>query len=64
MNNKITSGNGRRMCLNRKELSSYLGCGLTTVDRISREAEAKVKVGRRILILTEKVDEYLRKSVE
>ncbi|WP_343083958.1 hypothetical protein [Blautia producta] len=64
MNNRITSGNGKRMCLNRRELSSYLGCGQATADRISREAQARVRVGRRILILTEKVDDYLRSSAE
>lgn len=64
MNNKITSGKGKRMCLNRKELSSYLGCGQATADRISYEAQARIRVGRRILILTEKIDDYLRASAE
>lgn len=64
MNKRITSGNGKRLCLTRSELCTYLGCGQATADRVSREAEARIKVGRRILILTEKVEDYLRSSAE
>lgn len=64
MNSRITSGNGKRMCLTREELSHYLGCGQATADRVSREAQARIRVGRRILILTEKIDDYLRSSAE
>lgn len=64
MKRKTRIVNGQRLCLTREELSAYLGCGQATADRVSREAEARIRVGRRILILTEKVEDYLRSSAE
>lgn len=47
------------ICVSREELAQMLGCGQATADRLSIEANARIKVGRRILIRRSKVEEYL-----
>ena len=51
--------NNMKLCISRKELPELLGCGQATADRIAREAGARIKVGKRILILVSRVQEYL-----
>ena len=50
---------GNTICVSREVLPQLLGCGQATADRISREAGARVKVGKRILIKIDKLNEYL-----
>lgn len=56
--------NQNRMCVTRKELPQYLGCGLYTADRIARKAGARIKVGNRVLIYLPKVEAYLAGQTE
>lgn len=48
-----------RLSVTRKELPSLLGCGQPTADKIADEAEAKVFIGRRLLISVDKIRDYL-----
>ena len=54
----------KRLCVTRKELPQYLGCGLYTADKIAKESGARIKVGNRILIFLPKVEEYLAGQTE
>lgn len=47
------------LCVSRDMLPSLLGCGQSTADRISREAGARIKVGKRVLIKIDKIINYL-----
>ena len=47
------------ICVSREELPLILGCGQSTADRLSREAGARIKVGKRVLIKLDKLNTYL-----
>lgn len=47
------------VCVTRKELPKLLGCGQHTADLIARKAEARVIVGKRVLVYLPKVWKYL-----
>lgn len=49
-----------RMCLTREEFRAQLGCGIATADRIAKEAKAKLRVGKRVLIYLPKIEAYFR----
>ena len=51
-----------KICVSRRELPKLLGCGQHTADLISQEAGAKIKIGKRVLILLPKVEEYLKEK--
>ena len=51
-----------KICVSRRELPKLLGCGQHTADFISQEAGAKIKIGKRVLILLPKVEEYLKEK--
>lgn len=53
-----------RICITRKELPAYLGCGIYTADRIARKSGARVQVGRRVLIYLPKIEQYIRQAVD
>ena len=55
---KATSKNSV-ICVSREMLPQILGCGQATADKISREAGARIKVGKRILIKIDKLSAYL-----
>lgn len=55
---KTTLGN-ESICVSREVLPQLLGCGQATADRISREAGARIKVGKRIIIKLDKLNAYL-----
>ena len=53
--------------LTRKEVASYLKIGLSSADKIIRERnfKGKVKIGRRILIIKNELDKYIKeKSID
>lgn len=47
------------LCVSRDKLPGLLGCGQSTADRIAREAGARIKVGKRVLIKIDKISAYL-----
>ena len=47
------------ICVSRTELPQLLGCGQATADKISVEAVARIKVGKRVLIKIDKINDYL-----
>lgn len=52
------------ICVARDRLPELLGCGQSTADRISREAGARIRVGKRVLIKLDKLNAYLEQIVE
>lgn len=56
--------NENSLCISRQKLAEILNVGLATADRISREAEARIVVGRRILICVKKINDYLETASE
>lgn len=56
---KVKETDGRTLCVSREELPGILGCGQSTADRIAREAGARIKVGKRVLVKLDKLSKYL-----
>ena len=56
--------NERRLALNSEELPKMLGCGKTTAIKIGLEANARFKVGKRVLWNVEKIQNYLNRVSE
>lgn len=52
------------ICVNRTELPKLLGCGQATADRISVDAGARIKIGKRVLIKLDKLNSYLETIAE
>lgn len=52
------------LCVSREELPRILDCGQSTADRIAREARARIKVGKRVLIKVDKLNAYLNEIAE
>lgn len=48
--------------LTRKEVAAYLKIGLNSADRIikNRNFNGKVKIGRRILVIKSKLDDFIK----
>ena len=55
---KRVSENGT-ICVSREALPAILGCGQATADKLARAAGARVKVGKRVLVKLDKLNEYL-----
>ena len=53
-----------KLCVSRRDLPKLLGCGQHTADLISQEAGARVKIGKRVLILLPVVEEYLKEKAK
>lgn len=51
-------------CVARKELPKLLGCGQHTADLIARKAEARIIIGKRVLVYLPKVWKYLETAAE
>lgn len=51
------------ICVSRTELPQLLGCGQATADKISVEAGARIKIGKRVLIKIDslRIKTYSRK---
>lgn len=49
------------LCVNRTELPKLLGCGQATADRLSIDAGARIKIGKRVLVKLDKLNSYLEK---
>ena len=51
--------------LTRNEVSQYLKIGLSSVDKLINEKyfDGKIKIGRRVLVSKEKLDEYLENNM-
>lgn len=47
------------ICVSRTELAKILGCGQATADKLSKEAGARIKFGKRVLIKLDLVISYL-----
>lgn len=60
MMNDCTNAGKIELCVTRKELAEILHCGLYTADRIAKEAEARIIIGKRVLINMEKVRLYVK----
>lgn len=56
--------NETSLCVSRQKLAEMLNCGLATADRISREAKARVRMGKRVLICVSRVNSFLEKIAE
>ncbi len=52
------------LCVNRTELPQLLGCGQATADRLSIDAGARIKIGKRVLIKLDKLNRYLETIAE
>lgn len=52
------------MCVPRERLPQLLGCGQATADRISIDAGARIKVGKRVLIKLDILNQYLETVAE
>ncbi len=52
------------LCVNRTELPKLLGCGQATADRLSIDAGARIKIGKRVLIKLDKLNSYLETIAE
>lgn len=50
----------KRICITRKELPKYLSCGQASADRLAADAEARIVVGKRVLISIEKINDYVK----
>ena len=53
-----------RLCVSRTELPALLGCGQFTADLLSKEAEARIYIGKRVLVYVPKLEKYLQTLVE
>ena len=51
--------NDSTICVSREALPQLLGCGQATADKLARAAGARVKVGKRVLVKLDKLNEYL-----
>ncbi len=51
-------------CLTLMEVSELTGLSLPTTRKLVNEAGAVVKVGRRVLVLSDKLDQYLHSAAE
>ena len=60
---KASLGNGT-ICVSREALPGILGCGQATADRLSKEAGARIKIGKRVLIKLDLLTAYLDTIVE
>lgn len=54
----------RAICVPRTTLPQLLGCGQATADRLSIDAGARIKVGKRVLIKLDKLNSYLETMAE
>lgn len=52
------------ICISRSELPQLLGCGQATAEKIARAAGARIKIGKRVLIKVDKVNDYLNSLSE
>ena len=52
------------ICVSREQLAKLLGCGQASADKIAREAEAQIRIGRRIIIKLDRVNNYLEQVAE
>ena len=52
------------LCVNRTELPKLLGCGQATADRLSIDAGARIKIGKRVLVKLDKLNSYLETIAE
>lgn len=50
----------KRICITRTELPKYLGCGQASADKLAANAEARIVVGKRVLISVDKIREYIK----
>lgn len=48
----------------RQEYIAHMGCGNSTADKIAEQAQAKIRVGKRVLINVEKIKKYLNEISE
>lgn len=55
------SENRGQLAVGIDELKEMLSCGRTTAEQIGKDAEAIIKVGRRKLYHTAKIQKYLEK---
>ena len=56
---KKTVLDSRSICVSREALPGILGCGQATADKLAREAGARIKIGKRVLVKLDKLNEYL-----
>lgn len=55
---------GVALCVSRKELAKLLGCGQASADKLAVAAQARIKIGKRIIINVDKIRSYLQKAAE
>ena len=53
-----------QICVSREQLAKLLGCGQASADKIAREAEAQIRIGRRVIIKLDRVNNYLEQIAE
>lgn len=51
------------ICVSREDLAKMLGCGQNTADKIAYAANARIKIGKRVLIKIDKINKYLDELV-
>jgi hypothetical protein len=53
-----------QICVSREQLAKLLGCGQASADKIARDAEAQIRVGRRVIVKLDRVNHYLEQIAE
>ncbi len=54
----------QKILINTQELQSLLSCGYATAVKIGTDAQARVKVGKRVLWNRNKIEEYIGNITE
>lgn len=58
-NTKVRQSNDREITMTMGNFVAYIGAGYHTANKIAQQAEAKIYIGRRLLININKVQKYL-----
>ena len=61
---KCNTINEHTLCVSREQLAETLNVGLATADRIAKEAEARIHIGKRVLIKMDRINSYLEAMAE
>lgn len=54
----------QKLLLNTQELQAILSCGYSSAVKLGMDAQAKIKIGKRVLWNRQKVEAYLNEITE
>ena len=52
------------LCVPRERLPQLLGCGQSSADKLAIKAGARIRIGKRVLIKLDILNDYLREIAE